>query len=68
MGLSEGNMWVYRYGEISHIPTESLDIKIEQQKEVLEKAKAKYEAEKRGSGCVWRNSGMRCERKNLWRL
>ncbi|WP_075721854.1 hypothetical protein [Roseburia sp. 499] len=28
------------------ISTESLDMKIEQQKEVLEKAKAKYEAEK----------------------
>ena len=23
MGLWEGNMWVYRYGEISHIPTVS---------------------------------------------
>lgn len=28
------------------VSTESLDVKIEQQKEVLEKAKVKYEAEK----------------------
>ena len=30
------------------VTTESLDMKIEQQKEVLEKAKVKYEAEKEG--------------------
>ena len=30
----------------SRITTEKLDLKIEQQKEALEKAKAKYEAEK----------------------